>query len=107
MAKVIVVDRDGEAFTLDAEDGTPLMDTLRDESMGVEGTCGGMCSCGTCHVYVDEAWAGKLPERSEDEEMMLEAIGDLVEIKPNSRLSCQIPVSDELEGIKVTVAPEA
>ncbi|MCK5769730.1 2Fe-2S iron-sulfur cluster-binding protein [Algiphilus sp.] len=107
MARVEVVTRDGESRTLESTGACPLMEVLRDGSTGVEGTCGGMCSCGTCHVYVAPEWAGKLPERSEDEAMMLEALGDFVEVRPTSRLACQIELDDGLSGIAVEVAPEA
>lgn len=106
MVKIYATDREGNEQELDAPEGEPLMETLRDEDMDVEGTCGGQCACGTCHVYVDEAWIDQLPSRGEDEEMMLEAIGELIEVKPNSRLSCQIKPDDSLEGLKVQVAPE-
>lgn len=107
MAQVKIKDRDGGEHTLEAPNGSMLMETLRDEDMDVEGTCGGICSCGTCHIYVASAWADKLPAVGEDEEMMLEAIGEVVEVRPNSRLSCQIEMSEELEGLEVEVAPVA
>ena len=107
MAEVKIKDRDGGEHTLEAPNGVPLMETLRDEDMDVEGTCGGICSCGTCHVYVSPEWADRLPPVGEDEEMMLEAIGEVVEVRPNSRLSCQIEISDELEGLEVEVGPVA
>lgn len=107
MAKVHIKDRDGAEHTLEAPNGTPLMELLRDEDLDVEGTCGGICSCGTCHVYVDEAWADKIAPKGDDEEMMLEAIGEVVELRPNSRLSCQIELSDELEGLSVEIGPVA
>lgn len=107
MPELKATTREGEQHTLDVSGGTPIMEPLRDEDLGVEGTCGGMCSCGTCHIYVDEAWLDKLPPKSEDEEMMLEAIGELVEIRPNSRLSCQIPLTDELEGLEIQIGPVA
>lgn len=107
MSEVRITHRNGEQSTLTADNGRQLMEALRDGNTGIQGTCGGGCSCGTCHVYVAAQWAAKLPPRSEDEQMMLEALGDLVEIKPESRLSCQIIMSDELAGIEVTIAPEA
>ena len=107
MPRLRVTDRAGVERTLDAQSGRSLMDELRDADFGVLGTCGGMCSCGTCHVYVAKDWAARLPPRTEDEQMMLEAIGELVEVKPESRLSCQIEVSDALEGLPVTVGPVA
>lgn len=107
MANLNIKDRDGGEHTLDAPNGTPLMETLRDEDLDVEGTCGGICSCGTCHVYVSADWLAKLPPKSEDEEMMLEAIGEVVEVRENSRLSCQIEITDELEGFVAEVGPVA
>ncbi len=107
MAEVKILDREGVMQTLDAPNGTPLMEVLRDEDMDVEGTCGGICSCGTCHVYVNEAWVARLPAVGEDEEMMLEAIAEVVEVRPNSRLSCQIPLTDDLDGLEVEIGPVA
>ena len=107
MTVVHVTDRAGVKRSLDASPGRPLMETLRDCDLDVLGTCGGMCSCGTCHVYVAQAWTGRLPPRSEDEQMMLEAIGELVEVKPNSRLSCQIPVDQSIDGLEVEIGPVA
>ena len=107
MAEVRVTDRAGVKTTLEATNGIPLMEALRDANTGVLGTCGGMCSCGTCHVYVAEAWTGRLPPKSEDEQMMLDGIGELVEVRSNSRLSCQIPMSDELSGLTVEIGPVA
>lgn len=107
MAKIHIVERDGSEREIDALDGEQLMEALRDENTGVEGTCGGSCSCGTCHVYIDPAWSAKLGARDEDEQMMLEALGEFVEIRETSRLSCQICVSDAIEGLKLEIAPEA
>ena len=81
------------------------MDTLRDADTGIEGTCGGAMSCGTCHVYVDPSWADRLPPKGEDEAAMLEAISDFVELRPSSRLSCQIAIDDSLDGLRLEIAP--
>jgi len=105
MIEVRATDRDGSEHVLEAERGRPLMEVLRDANVGVEGTCGGACACGTCHVYLAAAWAERLPPPSEDEFMMLEAISNLVEVRPLSRLSCQIPMSEELSGITVQIGP--
>jgi 2Fe-2S ferredoxin len=104
MAEVRVTLRDGSQRTLQS-DGT-LMETLRNANTGVDGTCGGACSCGTCHVYVDPEWNDRLPPKGEDEDMMLEALAEFVELKPNSRLACQIPMDDSLSGIVVEIAPQ-
>ena len=107
MADVHIKGRDGSERRLEASNGIPLMELLRNAGTGIEGTCGGACSCGTCHVYIDAEWASRLPPKSEDEQMMLEALGDFVELRAGSRLSCQIPMSDELSGIHVEIAPAA
>lgn len=106
MAEIRVTDRNGGERTLNADSGRPLMEALRDADFNLQGTCGGAMSCGTCHVYIKQSWNEKLPPRSEDEQMMLEAIGDLVEVRPTSRLSCQVEISDALNGIEVEIAPE-
>lgn len=107
MTAVRVKTRDGDEKTVDADGSLPLMEALRDAGCGVEGTCGGAMSCGTCHVYVDEAWLAKLPAKSEDESMMLEALADFVPLKPGSRLSCQIVAAADLEGLSLEIAPSA
>ncbi len=107
MAEIRVTDRNGGERTISADSGRPLMEALRDAAdLNLQGTCGGAMSCGTCHVYIKQTWNDKLPPKSEDEQMMLDAIGDLVEIRPTSRLSCQIELNDALNGIEVEIAPE-
>src|SRR5579864_2304396 len=103
MPTVRVIDRDGVEHEVNASSGSVLMEPLRDMEDGVAAICGGMCSCATCHVYVDEAWVSKLPAAMSDETDML---GDLSSRKPTSRLSCQIVLNDALAGLKVRVAPE-
>ena len=107
MAKVQVTDRDGGEHTFDVDNGTQLMEVLRDEDLDVEGTCGGICSCGTCHIYLAADWVGKVPPVGEDEEMMLEAIGEVVEVNERSRLSCQIELDDSMDGLTLEVGPVA
>lgn len=106
MTDVHVTLRDGSPLSLEADGGETLMEVLRNGDAGVDGTCGGACSCGTCHVYVAEAWMDRLPPKGEDEAAMLEALGDFVELRPSSRLACQIPMLAEFKGIAVTVAPQ-
>ncbi|UUR09016.1 2Fe-2S iron-sulfur cluster-binding protein [Sphingomonas glaciei] len=99
-----VTTRDGHARAIEGQGGRSLMENLR--AGGIEevlALCGGCCSCGTCHVLVGEEWLAALPALKEDEDDLL-AMSD--ERRPNSRLSCQIRFEAELDGIKVTVAPE-
>jgi 2Fe-2S ferredoxin len=99
-----VTTRDGRTKQLQGQSGRSLMENLRDG--GIEeilALCGGCCSCATCHVFVDEEWLGQLPPMSEDEDDLLETSNARA---ANSRLSCQIPLTDALDGIAVTVAPE-
>jgi 2Fe-2S ferredoxin len=105
MAQMKVIDRDGNEHELEAQTGGSVMEVLRDGGdFGVAAICGGLCSCATCHVYVDDGWFGKLKTRHNDEQEILVA---LTSFRPNnSRLSCQIPFTSELDGIKVAVAPE-
>jgi 2Fe-2S ferredoxin len=103
MPTVRVIDRDGVEHEVNASSGSVLMEPLRDMENGVAAICGGMCSCATCHVYVDEEWVAKLPAPMSDEGDML---GDLTSRRENSRLSCQIVLNDTLSGLKVQIAPE-
>ena len=104
MPMLRVVNRDGVELQVQAPDEGVLMEPLRDMDDGVTAICGGMCSCATCHVYVDEAWVAKLPKPMSDETDM---IRDLVSYRPEtSRLSCQIPLSAALAGLRVTIAPD-
>jgi ferredoxin, 2Fe-2S len=103
MPTVRVIDRDGVEQEVTAPNGAVLMEPLRDMENGIAAICGGMCSCATCHVYVDEEWVGKLPTPMSDEGDML---GDLTSRRENSRLSCQIVLNDALGGLKVQIAPE-
>lgn len=103
MPTVRVIDREGVEQEVNAASGAVLMEALRDMENGVAAICGGMCSCATCHVYVDAEWAAKLPAPMSDEGDML---GDLTSRRENSRLSCQIVMNDTLSGLKVQIAPE-
>jgi len=103
MPTINIINRAGEASTLEAESGISLMENLRDNDYEVEAICGGSCACATCHVYIDNAWAGKVPEIDPDEH---DLVSDEPSYKPNSRLSCQIDMTDALDGITLTIAPE-
>ncbi|HXL99255.1 MAG TPA: 2Fe-2S iron-sulfur cluster-binding protein [Rhizomicrobium sp.] len=101
--KIRAIDRKGAEHVLEGRDGWSVMEILRDAGLPVAAECGGACACATCHVYVEDGWYGKLPPRSDAEIDMLDMA---LAVEPNSRLSCQITCKDELDGIKVTIAPE-
>ena len=103
MAKLKVTDREGVEHELQGEIGWSVMEIIRESGLPIEAACGGCCACATCHVYVDEAFLAKLDEPDPDENMMLD---EAFEVQDNSRLSCQIKLSEELDGIRVTLAPE-
>lgn len=104
MPKLIVVNRAGEETEVQAENGLTVMEVIRDNGFDeLLALCGGCCSCATCHVHIDPAFADKLPEMTEDEDDLLDSSEHR---NDTSRLSCQLPVTDALEGMKVTIAEE-
>ncbi|AOL24351.1 ferredoxin, 2Fe-2S [Erythrobacter litoralis] len=104
MPKLVVTNREGETSEIDVEDGLTVMEAIRDNGFDeLLALCGGCCSCATCHIHVDPAAMDKLPAMSEDEDDLLESSDHRTE---TSRLSCQIPFTDALDGLKVTIAPE-
>jgi 2Fe-2S ferredoxin len=101
MPKVTFKLPDGGSASVDAEPGNSLMETAIDNDVpGIIAECGGACSCATCHVYVAAAWFERLPAPDALEDGMLDCV---IDRQPNSRLSCQIRISDELDGLEVTV----
>ena len=103
MPRIHVVDRSGQTHDLEGQTGWKLMEVIRDKGLPIEAACGGCCSCATCHVYVDANWVDKLPAKSEEEEDMLDLALD---VQATSRLSCQVEVTNDLNGLKVTLAPD-
>ncbi|GAY24504.1 MULTISPECIES: 2Fe-2S iron-sulfur cluster-binding protein [Sphingobium] len=104
MPNVIVTTRDGAEREIAAETGLSLMEAIRDAGIDeMLALCGGCCSCATCHVKVDPAFFGLLPTVSEDESDLLDSSEHRDEY---SRLSCQIPLTAELDGLRVAIAPE-
>ncbi len=97
---ILITDRDGQDHRLPAEEGWRAMEVIRDWGLDIKAECGGACACATCHVYVDEAWKAATGEPEPMEEDMLDFAGD---VRPTSRLSCQIRVTDDLNGLTVTV----
>jgi 2Fe-2S ferredoxin len=104
MLRVTVATYSGEVRTLDAESDRTLMEVIREHGMTeLLALCGGCCSCATCHVYVDPGFADRLSPMTADEDGLLDGSAHR---KPTSRLSCQIRIRQELDGLRVTIAPQ-
>ena len=104
MPKLIVTKRDGETVELEGKAGLSVMEVIRDNGIDeLLALCGGCCSCATCHVYVDPAFAGLVAKMTEDENDLLDSSDHRNE---TSRLSCQVPFSADLDGLKITIAQE-
>lgn len=104
MPKVTFIDDAGTRREIEAKSGTTVMEAaVQNMVPGIDADCGGACACATCHVYVDADWVGKLKTKDDMEESMLDFAED---VRDNSRLSCQIILSDDLDGITVTT-PES
>ena len=102
MPKVVYITIDGERHEVEVENGYSVMEgAINNNIDGIVAECGGACACATCHSYIDDAWIGKLAEMDDMEDSMLDAA---YERKDNSRLTCQIEMSDELDGLVVHVA---
>ena len=101
MAKITFIEHSGKEHVVDGENGMSVMETaVKNMVPGIDADCGGACACATCHVYLQDDWVGKLGERSEMEEDMLDFA---FEVQDSSRLSCQIRVSDDIDGLVVKV----
>lgn len=102
MPKILYVDVDGGRHELDIAIGSTVMEGAIDNNVpGIVAECGGACACATCHAYIDTAWLGKLPPMEEMEDAMLDSAA---ERRTNSRLTCQLEVTSELDGLVVQVA---
>ena len=100
--KIIVTDQQGKTTEIDGEVDWQLMEAIRDAGMPIKAECGGACACATCHVYIDPEWFGRTGGPNEDEADMLDLA---FELQDTSRLACQIELSDDLDGLKITLAP--
>ena len=104
MTKLVFVKADGTEIAVEAQNGSTVMQTALDNGIEeIVADCGGSCSCATCHCYIDEAWQNKLSAPDDIEVDMLDCV---LERKASSRLSCQIEISDELDGLRIAL-PEA
>jgi len=100
MVQITFIDTAGTARTVEGEVGSTVMETaIKNGVPGIEAECGGACACSTCHVYIEEAWREKVGEPSPMETDMLDFAYD---VRPSSRLSCQIKVREDLDGLTVT-----
>jgi 2Fe-2S ferredoxin len=99
MAKITYIEFNGAEHVVDVKSGLSVMEgAVKNNIPGIDADCGGACACATCHVYVDQAWLDKTGSQSAMEESMLDFAEN---VEPNSRLSCQIKVSDDLDGLVV------
>jgi len=104
MPKITFIEHDATVHEVDADNGTTVMEAALDNNIpGIDADCGGQCACATCHVFINGDWAAKVPELGDMEETMLELAEGVTEY---SRLACQIPMTDALDGLKVEL-PEA
>lgn len=99
--RIFVTDLEGKEHELEAVEGWRVMEIIRDYGLPIKAECGGACSCATCHVYVDDEWLDKIPHMRDDEEEMLDEAFD---VQDNSRLSCQIILNEDLDGLKIRLA---
>lgn len=100
--KIFVTTLDGVEHELEAIEGWRVMEIIKDYGLPLKAECGGCLACATCHVYVAPEWVDKLYAKRDDEEDMLD---EAMEVKDNSRLSCQVIMSEDLNGLRVTIAP--
>ena len=101
MAKITYIENNGTNHTVDVQNGLTVMEgAVQNNIPGIDADCGGSMACATCHVYVKEDWLNKLPKKEDGEEDMLDMA---FEPKQNSRLSCQLVVSDDLDGLIVSI----
>lgn len=104
MPNIQVTDLAGNVSILKAKSGETLMEALRDNGYSdIEAVCGGVCSCSTCHVYIEGDWFAKVGSRNEDEHQLVTSTDVF---KENSRLSCQVTVTDEMDGMAITIAKQ-
>ena len=104
MVKLVVTNKDGREVEVDARPGLSIMENIRELPRSVEAVCGGLCSCATCHVFIDGDWLDRLPARRFEERAML--LSSRAFDPERSRLSCQIKVTEALEGLRLAVAPD-
>jgi 2Fe-2S ferredoxin len=100
--RLIVIDQTGTRHEVEGLDGWRTMEIIRDHGLPIKAECGGACACATCHVYVDDAWLDRLLPPTDEE---IDRLDEAFEVTDRSRLSCQILMGPELDGLTVTLAP--
>jgi len=103
LINISVKDLDGQVHEIQGREGDSLMEALRKYEWGIPAICGGLCSCGTCHVFLDAQWLGKFQPADSDEQDLLDVF---VNTRENSRLSCQLPLQVSHDGIRLSIAPD-
>jgi len=103
LINISIKDLDGEIHEIQAREGDNLMEALREYEWGVPAICGGLCSCGTCHVYIDTQWLDKFQQADPDEQDLLDVFDSASD---NSRLSCQMNLQEAHNGLSLTIAPD-
>jgi len=103
LINISVKDLDEQVHEIQAREGDSLMEALREHEWGVPAICGGLCSCGTCHVYLEAEWLDKFQQADPDEQDLLEVFENT---KDNSRLSCQLQLLPSHDGLRLTIAEE-
>ena len=101
--KIKVTDLSGITHELEGPEGWRLMEIIRDNGVNIKAECGGCCSCATCHVYIKEEWLSKIPPASDEETRL---ISDSYVLKTNSRLSCQVLMTENIDGIELELSPD-
>ncbi len=104
MAKITFVTHENKEYTVEVQKGLTVMEgAVQNDIPGIDADCGGGMACATCHVYVNDEWLDKIPAKEDGEEDMLDMA---FEPNKNSRLSCQITISDDLDGLTVNIPPK-
>ncbi len=104
MVRLVVTNTAGKQVKVEASSGISLMENIRELDSSVDAICGGLCACATCHVHIDPAWANRLPQRQEEETLLISDSANY--IAEQSRLSCQIQLTEDLDGLEFAIAPE-
>ena len=104
MAIMRVTDRDGQVHEVEGRPGLKIMETLRELDYGVTAICGGLCSCATCHIFIEPAWMPRLPSPQGDEKELLVELQNYDSSR--SRLSCQVDFTEALDGLPLAIAPD-